>query len=48
MQEEMKSCTFAPNREGAKVSEKYLQRVGRQTATPEDFFNYHSVCTFFF
>lgn len=43
-QKEMEECTFAPNREGAKTSEKYLARMGRSTATPEDFFHYHKAC----
>jgi hypothetical protein len=39
----MEECTFNPHREGAKTSEKYLSRMGRTTATPEDFFNFHKV-----
>jgi hypothetical protein len=38
---EMESCTFTPDRAGAKMSEKYLSRMGRGKATPEDFFQYH-------
>lgn len=34
-------CSFKPERQGAKVSDKYLQRMGRSAkARPEDFFNY--------
>lgn len=39
--EEMEQCTFAPDRVGGKVSEKYLNRMGRGKPTPEDFFQYH-------
>lgn len=38
---EMETCTFTPDRAGAKMSEKYLSRMGRGKATPEDFFQYH-------
>lgn len=38
---EMEPCTFTPDRAGAKVSAKYLNRMGRGKATPEDFFQYH-------
>lgn len=38
---EMEPCTFTPDRAGAKVSQKYLNRMGRGKATPEDFFEYH-------
>jgi hypothetical protein len=38
---EMEPCTFTPDRAGAKMSEKYLSRMGRGKATPEDFFQYH-------
>lgn len=44
----MEECSFAPKREGAKTSEKYLSRMGRSTATPEDFFHYHQVSNSFF
>lgn len=38
---EIAECTFTPHRAGARTSEKYLQRMGRDKATPEDFFRYH-------
>lgn len=38
---EMEPCTFTPNRAGAKMSEKYLNRMGRGRVTPDDFFQYH-------
>lgn len=40
---EMSECTFKPHREGAQTSEKYLKRIGRRTASPEDFMRYHEV-----
>lgn len=37
---EMAECTFAPNREGAKTSEKYLKKIGREKVSPDDFLQY--------
>lgn len=42
-QKEMADCTFTPNRLGAQTSEKYLRRIGRKEAKPEDFMRYHEV-----
>lgn len=38
---ELEACTFTPDRAGAKMSDKYLSRMGRGKATPEDYFQYH-------
>ena len=38
---ELEPCTFTPHRVGAKVSEKYLNRMGRGKISPDDFFEYH-------
>ena len=37
---EMAECTFTPHREGAKTSEKYLKRIGREKVNPDDFMQY--------
>ena len=37
---ELAGCTFKPFREGAKTSEKYLKKIGRKEATPDDFLRY--------
>eukprot|EP01038_Epipyxis_sp_PR26KG_P004688 gene4688-6584_t len=39
-EQETAECTFTPTRKGAKVSNMYLKRMGRDKATPEDFFKY--------
>ena len=37
----LKECTFKPERESAKVSDKYLKKLGRsEKVKPEDFFQY--------
>lgn len=33
-------CTFTPNRQGAKISDAYLRKLGRDRVQPEDFFQY--------
>ena len=38
--DEMEECTFTPHREGARTSEKYLKRLGREKADPDDFMKY--------
>ena len=38
--DEMTGCTFTPHREGSRTSEKYLKRIGRETASPADFLRY--------
>jgi len=41
--EEIAHCSFVPERAGAKVSDKYLKKMGRSAkARPEDFFEYQN------
>lgn len=39
--EEVAKCTFAPVRDSAKASEKYLRRIGRTKITPDDLIKYN-------
>jgi len=38
--QEMAECTFAPKRHGAKTSDMYLKKLGREQTTPDDLFRY--------
>ena len=38
--ETLAECSFVPNRESAKTSEKYLRRIGRSKVTPDDLIRY--------
>lgn len=38
--QEMAECSFQPKRYGAKTSDYYLKRMGREKATPEDFYKF--------
>ena len=39
-QQELAECSFAPKRNGAKTSDVYLKKLGREKMTPEDLIRY--------
>ncbi len=39
-QAEVAECSFTPTRKGAKTSDQYLRKMGREKVTADDFFRY--------